>query len=113
MGISELDATAIKGEETVARSAEKSTPFAPAELAARFPNLEVTELLGQGGMGMIYKGRQPLLDRVVAIKVIRPDFRTDATFQERFLREARALARLRHPFIVTVFDICQAGDLYA
>src|SRR5262249_53366885 len=53
------------------------------------------------------------LDRVVAIKVVRPDFQTDDTFQERFLREARTLAKLRHPFIVTVFDICQAGDLYA
>src|SRR5262249_48939966 len=94
------------------RSAEKSTPFAPAELAARFPNLEVTELLGQGGMGMVYKGRQPLLDRDVAIKVIRPDLRTDDTFQDRFLREARALAKLRHPFIVTVFDVYKADDLY-
>jgi uncharacterized protein YndB with AHSA1/START domain/tRNA A-37 threonylcarbamoyl transferase component Bud32 len=84
----------------------------PAELAQRLPNLEVLELLGSGGMGVVYKGRQPLLNRLVAIKVIRPDLDTDGAFQERFLREGRALAKLRHPFIVTVFDIQQAGDLY-
>ena len=88
------------------------TPPTPAELAARFPDLEVMELLGHGGMGIVYKGRQPLLDRLVAIKVIRPDLHTDDAFQERFLREARTLAKLRHPFIVTVFDVCKAGDLY-
>jgi uncharacterized protein YndB with AHSA1/START domain/predicted Ser/Thr protein kinase len=83
-----------------------------AELAQRLPNLEVLEVLGSGGMGIVYKGRQPLLDRLVAIKVIRPDLGTDGAFQERFLREGRALAKLRHPFIVTVFDVHRAGDLY-
>jgi serine/threonine protein kinase len=82
------------------------------ELAQKLPNLEVLELLGSGGMGVVYKGRQPLLDRLVAIKVIRPDLKTDGAFQERFLREGRTLAKLRHPFIVTVFDIQRAGDLY-
>jgi hypothetical protein len=89
--------------------------FAPptlAELAQRLPNLEVLELSGSGGMGIVYKGRQPLLDRLVAIKVIRPDLQTDGAFQERFLREGRALAKLRHPFIVTVFDVHQAGVPY-
>jgi serine/threonine protein kinase len=70
------------------------------------------ELLGHGGMGMVYKGRQPLLNRLVAIKVIRPDLLTDDSIQDRFLREARTLAKLRYPFIVTVFDVCRAGDLY-
>ena len=112
MSTSQTSSTAIKGEETIAHSQARFTPLTPAELAARFPNLEVMELLGQGGMGMVYKGRQPLLDRLVAIKVIRPDFLTDDTFQQRFLSEARTLAKLRHPFIVTVFDVLRAGDLY-
>jgi uncharacterized protein YndB with AHSA1/START domain/tRNA A-37 threonylcarbamoyl transferase component Bud32 len=105
-------ATAIRGDETIDLSRTPSTPVAPTELTARFPNLEVMELLGHGGMGVVYKGRQPLLDRLVAIKVIRPDRRQDPTFQERFLREARTLAKLRHPFIVSVFDVYQSGDLY-
>jgi uncharacterized protein YndB with AHSA1/START domain/tRNA A-37 threonylcarbamoyl transferase component Bud32 len=84
----------------------------PADLSQRLPNLEVLELLGSGGMGVVYKGRQPLLDRLVAIKVIRPDLVTEGAFRERFLREGRVLAKLRHPFIATVFDIHQAGDLY-
>ena len=91
MPASEPDATAFKGEETVARSPAGFTPLTPAELAARFPNLEVMELLGQGGMGMVYKGRQPLLDRIVAIKVIRPDLRNDDTFQDvSFAKRARS-----------------------
>src|SRR5947208_1546186 len=109
---SEPVSTTFQGEETVVYAKSRFTPPTPAELAARFPNLEVIELLGHGGMGMVYKGRQPLLDRLVAIKVIRPDLQTDGAFRERFLREARTLAKLRHPFIVTVFDVCMAEGLY-
>src|SRR4051812_22228719 len=87
-------------------------PPSPAEVMARLPNLEVTELLGQGGMGVVYKGRQPFLDRPVAIKLIRPDFGGHEAAQQRFVHEARALARLTHPYIVTVYDCGKAGDLY-
>jgi serine/threonine protein kinase len=109
---SERELTGIAGDETVVQSQVGFTPPTPAELAARIPNLEVSELLGHGGMGIVYKGRQPILDRLVAIKVIRPDLRADDGFQERFLREARTLAKLRHPFIVTVFDVQKADDLF-
>jgi serine/threonine protein kinase len=87
------------------------SPPSPAELAARLPNLEVTEILGQGGMGVVYKGRQPFLDRPVAIKLIRPDFDNEAA-QESFIHEARSLAKLAHPYIVNVFDCGKAGDLF-
>jgi uncharacterized protein YndB with AHSA1/START domain/predicted Ser/Thr protein kinase len=87
-------------------------PPAPQELAARIPNLEVLELVGHGGMGAVYKGRQPLLDRIVAIKVLRPDLGATAEFQSRFLGEARTLAKLLHPYIVTVFDFGKSEDLY-
>jgi serine/threonine protein kinase len=87
-------------------------PPSPEELSRRLPNLEVLEILGHGGMGVVYKGRQPLLERSVAIKVVRPDLLSNSDSQQRFLTEARALARLEHPYIVTVYDFGRAGDLY-
>jgi uncharacterized protein YndB with AHSA1/START domain/predicted Ser/Thr protein kinase len=86
-------------------------PPSPGELAARLPNLEVLEMVGHGGMGIVYKGRQPFLDRHVAIKVLRPDFASSDDADQRFIREARSLAKLLHPNIVTVFDFGRAGDL--
>lgn len=112
MDHAEPDATTIRDDQTVAYAGGGFKPPMPAEIAARFPGLEVLELLGHGGMGMVYKARQPLLDRLVAVKLIRPDLAADASFRERFLREARTLAKLRHPFIVTVFDVCQAEGLH-
>lgn len=82
------------------------------ELAARFPHLEIIGLLGYGGMGAVYKARQRDLDRLVAIKILPPEMASDPAFGERFTREARALARLNHPHIVTVYDFGQAQGLY-
>ena len=84
----------------------------PAELAAHFPQLEILELLGQGGMGVVYKARQRGLDRVVALKILAADMGTDASFAQRFTLEARSLARLSHPNIVAVYDFGQAGNYY-
>lgn len=81
-----------------------------AALQAQLPQLEILELLGQGGMGAVYKARQKHLDRLVALKIIRPDNAADPSFADRFLREARALARLNHPSIVTVYDFGQQGE---
>jgi serine/threonine protein kinase/phage shock protein PspC (stress-responsive transcriptional regulator) len=82
------------------------------DLADRFPQFELLELLGRGGMGAVYKARQKNLDRLVALKVIPPEAAKDPTFAERFQREARAMARLNHANIVTVYDFGQVGDLY-
>src|SRR5215217_6609481 len=81
----------------------------PAELARLFPQLEILELLGRGGMGVVYKARQRGLDRFVALKILPPGVDRAPGFQERFVREARALARLTHPNIVAVHDFGQAG----
>jgi serine/threonine protein kinase len=82
------------------------------ELAAKFPQLEMLELLGKGGMGAVYKARQRSLDRLVALKILPPEIGRDPRFAERFTREARALARLTHNHIVAVYDFGQVDGLY-
>ena len=82
-------------------------PPTPAELAAYFPDLEILELVGRGGMGVVYKARQKRLDRLVALKILSPKIGQDPAFAERFAREARAMAMLSHPHIVAVYDFGQ------
>lgn len=82
------------------------------ELAKRFPQLEIVELLGKGGMGAVYKARQRGLDRLVAVKILPPEVGREQAFAERFTREARALAQLSHTNIVGIHDFGQADGLY-
>ena len=92
----------------------KPPPFVPPkpeELAKHFPQLEILGLIGRGGMGAVYKARQPTLDRLVALKILPPGVAGDLGFAERFTREARSLARLSHPNIVAVYDFGQAGGM--
>ncbi len=82
------------------------------ELDALFPSLQIQELIGRGGMGAVYKARQPDLDRTVAVKILPREIQGDPAFGERFLREARTLAKLNHPNIVAVYDFGQVEDLF-
>ena len=81
-------------------------------IAALFPRLEVVAMVGTGGMGAVYKARQPALGRWVALKVLPADGPGGALSEERFNREARALARLSHPNIVGVHEFGQVGGLH-
>ena len=65
------------------------------------------ELVGEGGMALVYKAECSLLQRPVAVKILRPQFATDVEFVERFRREAQAAARLSHPNVVNVYDVGQ------
>ncbi len=79
------------------------------------PRYDVELLLGRGGMGAVYKGRQKALDRTVAIKILPTEMEDrDASFAERFKNEARAMAKLNHPSIVAVHDFGEtdSGLLY-
>ncbi len=92
----------------------QSPPFQPppvAELAPLFPQLEILELIGKGGMGAVYKARQRELDRIVALKILPPGIGQDAAFAGRFAREARALAKLNHPGIVTLYEFGVAAGI--
>lgn len=106
--------------ETGPGSAAEAAPSEPggdarpdlAQLAQHFPQLEILDLLGQGGMGVVYKARHTKLDRIVALKILPTRVGLDPAFAERFIREARALARLDHPGIVAVYDFGQSERLY-
>jgi serine/threonine protein kinase len=98
--------------ETTASDREFIVPEI-AQLQRYFPHFEFIRLLGKGGMGAVYEAKQTTLDRIVAVKIIHPAAAADMNFAERFQREARSLARLSHPNIVTVHDFGEvniAGD---
>ncbi|HJU68648.1 MAG TPA: protein kinase [Gemmatimonadaceae bacterium] len=81
--------------------------------AALGPDYQVDRVLGEGGMGSVFLARDVRLDRDVAVKVVSPDLASSAALRQRFLREARTIARLRHPNIVDVYTAGEgAGLLY-
>jgi eukaryotic-like serine/threonine-protein kinase len=78
-------------------------------LAGRY---ELIEKIGEGGMAVVYKAKCRLLNRFVAIKILKPEFVKDAKFIESFRRESQAAASLSHPNIVNVFDVGKEGNIY-
>jgi formylglycine-generating enzyme required for sulfatase activity/predicted Ser/Thr protein kinase len=96
-------------------SAKGWEPPSVEELSAQLPQYQIEALMGRGGMGAVYKGRQTSLDRPVAIKILSNQLEdADTSFAERFKNEARALGKLSHPGIVGVYDFgeAQGGLLY-
>ena len=83
-------------------------------LQEEIPGYNVEQLLGKGGMGAVYKGRQLNLERVVAIKLLPMALSCDPEFAERFAREAKAMANLDHPHIVKILEFgkTRSGQLY-
>jgi serine/threonine protein kinase len=98
--------------KTATRSRIK-TDMAPLSLEGQsLGKYRILEPLGRGGMAQVFKAYHPQLDRYVAVKVLRSDLVEDEEFLARFRREARAIAALRHPNIVQIFDFDVQGDLY-
>ena len=73
---------------------------------------EILDRIGSGGMADVYKGKDHKLNRYVAIKVLKSDFRSDETFIKKFLSEAQAAAGLMHPNVVNVYDVGQDRGVY-
>jgi serine/threonine protein kinase len=81
------------------------------EPGRRLGPYRIEGVLGRGGMAEVYRGVHTTLERDVAIKVLNPDLNADPTFPLRFLREAKTVARLNHPNIVTIYDFGEIGEL--
>ncbi len=108
--MTDLRAKTIMGNEP---SGHRDRPFALEDLSGQdIAGCRVMRKLGQGAMGAVYLAEQKSLRRTVALKVLDPKFSRDATYIERFVREAQAAARLTHYNIVQVFDFGNDGDIY-
>lgn len=104
-------------DEDQAEAAKRWTPPTVEQLAPIFPELDILELIGRGGMGAVYKAREKQLDRLVALKILPPEIGREEAFAQRFAREAQAMAKLSHSNIVTIHSfgsrpITASGDLY-
>ena len=73
---------------------------------------EIIEKIGEGGMAVVYKAKDRLLNRYVAIKILRPEFVKDEQFVENFRKESQAAAGLSHPNIVNVYDVGKEGNIH-
>lgn len=72
---------------------------------------ELLEKIGDGGMAVVYKAKDKLLNRFIAVKILRPEFTKDAAFVENFKRESQAAAGLTHPNVVGVYDVGREGNI--
>ncbi|MFN8558969.1 MAG: hypothetical protein U0531_17065 [Dehalococcoidia bacterium] len=81
------------------------------DLPDHFGRYEVKSKLGEGGFAIVYRARDPMLGREVALKALLPALCADGDIRRRFLAEAHAIAPLHHPNIVTIFDVDEANDL--
>ena len=98
--------------EPTEHGAPRSAPPLLAEVASAFPQLEVVQMIGHGGMGAVFQVRQPKLNRSAALKLLPQSLAADPAFAGRFEREAQLLARLSHPNITAVYDYGQAGGFF-
>src|SRR5262249_39694423 len=86
-------------------------PAEPPEAVGRLDGYEVVDVLGQGGMGMVFKAFDPGLKRWVAIKVLTPSLASNSLARLRFAREAQTAAAVRHEHVVTIHAVSEANGL--
>lgn len=109
---SQVTAGAQSPSQETIESLKDPEPPSSKGAGKRLGRFEILDVLGEGGFGTVYKAHDPQLDRVVALKVPRQDALGDFGDAQRFLREARAAANLRHPGIVPIFDAGESQGVY-
>jgi serine/threonine protein kinase len=111
-----LDSTPLSGADSPAsRTGAKPLSFLRPPLQGdelgRLADFRVLQLIGQGGMGMVFRADDTRLGRLVALKIMQPRFASETKVRERFMREARAMAALKSDHVVTVYEVGVANDL--
>ena len=87
------------------RDSTPRVPYSPLSSGSRVGRYEVRRLIGSGGMGDVYEAYDPELDRAIALKLLRPELSARRELTERLRREARLMARIVHPDVITVHDV--------
>jgi len=109
----EIGATRIAfGEPRNSSRAESASTAAPDDGMPKIAGYRILDVLGQGGMGTVYRAEQVSLHRQVALKVLNRAQMSEPSFVDKFVAEARAAAKLQHPNVVSVFDVEHDGDTY-
>lgn len=109
--LDEMQAMNAFGVALHANEPKQWQPPQPDEIQEVLPGYRIEKLVGRGGMGAVYRGLQVALDRKVAVKILPPGLgEHDPAFVERFLNEARLMAKLAHPNVVTIYDSGETKD---
>jgi urea transport system substrate-binding protein len=116
----ETAAPAELGETAFVRRDTKATSPRPASgggtpqawIGTVLGKYQVTGVLGQGGMGIVLKAHDPMIERDVAIKILADRLAAEASSLKRFLAEAKAAGKLNHPNVIAIYEICQQGQTY-
>jgi len=102
----------IAGKKTTAGPQNETSFEGMLKPGQRFRGYRISELIGSGGMGDIYKAKQISMDRIVALKILKKSLSTNKEFTKRFIREARSAGRLNHPNIIQIYDVGREDMIY-
>ncbi|MBX3411390.1 MAG: transporter substrate-binding protein [Pirellulales bacterium] len=112
-----------KPHETLAETAFQTDPATPQHpsprrespqslIGQKLGKYEIRSIVGQGGMGVVYRAHDPMIERDVAVKLLAEHLTTDETATQRFMAEARAAGKLSHPNVTAVYEICHDAPRY-
>ena len=109
--LAELSHSPDDGDSSADFAVEFLSPSTDPESIGRLGEIEILEVIGQGGMGVVLKGFQPELKRLVAVKVLAPQLAVSAAARRRFAREAQATAAILHPNVMPILTVHSTGKL--